>query len=83
MEIDGSITVGELMANPKTAAVVQQLMAQAMGGAQDSGEMSAIDGNDEMVQAMMRFMPLKSLISFGRMNDEQLQGLLAMLKNAL
>ena len=83
MEIDVSITVGELMANPKTAAVVQQLMAQAMGGGQDGGEMSAIDGNDEMVQAMMRFMPLKSLISFGRMNDEQLQGLLAMLKNAL
>lgn len=35
--------------------------------------------NPEMMQAMIQYMPLRSLISFNRMEEEQLEGLLAML----
>ena len=80
MEVDASMTLGELLAHPKTAPLIRNLLAQGSG--QDNGELSAIDGNDEMVKAMLRFMPLKSMISFGRLDDGQLQELLAALKEA-
>lgn len=35
--------------------------------------------NPEMMQAMIQYMPFRSLISFNRMEEEQLEGLLAML----
>ena len=43
----------------------------------------AMEEMDPMMEAMMKFMPLKSLKSFGMMDDEKMAGLLAVLKNAL
>ena len=40
-------------------------------------------GEEEMNKAMMLYMPLKSLISFGVMNGEQLEGLIATLNKAV
>ena len=79
MRLDSSITVGELMENPATAPIVQQMMASR----KRESDPVAMEDNDEMAKAMMRFMPLKSLISFGVMNEEQMQGLLGVIKNVL
>lgn len=74
-------TIGELLADPRTAPVLQQMMAQMPS--HDTGE-GGISGDAEqdnaMAQAMMQYMPLKSLVSFGVMNQEQMFGLLQMLK---
>lgn len=78
MRMDPSITMGELLANPKTAPVIQGMMAQMAG----NGPI-AMEEMDPMMEAMMKFMPLKSLKSFGMMDDEKMAGLLAVLKNAL
>ena len=81
LHLDVDTTMGELLADPRTAPVLQQMMAQM--SSHDTGE-GGISGDAEqdnaMAQAMMQYMPLKSLVSFGVMNQEQMFGLLQMLK---
>ena len=82
MRMDGSITVGELMANPATAPIIRQMMEQSRANNPiEQDESDAV--SSEMSRAMMMFMPLKSMISFGVMNREQVEGLLQVLKQAL
>lgn len=70
-------TVGDLLKTAKGKAFVQQMMEK--GGA-PSGNMEAMgEGSAKMMQNMMLEMPLRSIVSFGRMTMEQLDGLLAML----
>ena len=78
MRMDSSITVGELLANPVTAPVIRGMMGQMAGaGPVDFSE------PDPMMEAMMRFMPLKSLISFGMLDHEKMENLLSALKAAV
>ena len=78
MRMDSSITVGELLANPVTAPVIRGMMGQMAGaGPVDFSE------PDPMMEAMMRFMPLKSLISFGMLDHEKMENLLSVLKAAV
>lgn len=77
---DRSTTIGELLQNPKGAAIVGKMMG---GGRSEEGQKEADDamgaGASRMREKMMMEMPLGSLVSYGRMSDEQLDGLLAML----
>jgi len=55
-----------------------------MGGGKSDDDMKEADdamgaGAKRMRERMMMEMPLDSLVSYGRMTDEQLDGLLAML----
>ena len=77
MRMDLSITIGELLQNPKTAPVIRAMMTKM------TNDNLTMEGADAMMEAMMRFMPLKSLKSFGMMNEEQVLGLLEELKKAL
>ena len=74
--------MGELLSDPRTAPVIQQMLSQ-MGG----GDASAMDNADPsqkaMMEAMMIGMPLKSLIAFGAMSTEQSEGLITMLNSLL
>lgn len=71
-------TVGDLMKTAKGKAFVQQMMEK--GGGAPAGNMEAMgEGSAKMMQNMMLEMPLRSIVSFGRMTMEQLDGLLAML----
>ncbi len=82
MTVDGSTTLGELMENPKTAAVLGQLMQQAFGeGAADDN--AGLQSDDASVQATMLSMPLKSMASFAAMKEEQYQGMLDAFRAAL
>lgn len=78
LAVDSTTTIGELVRDPRTAPVVQQLMSQ-MGGMADKSDPSM----KAMMEAMMFGMPLKSLLSFGMFTDEQMQGLIAMMNGVL
>ena len=73
--VDGSATIGELMADERTAAVLRDAMSKL-----NNNSPFGLESTDPMMQAMMRFMPLKSLISFGALTSEQLDGLLQALR---
>ncbi len=81
LHIDVDTTIGELLSDPRTAPVIHQMMA---GRAHDSGE-GGISGNEEedaaMQNAMMQYMPIKSLVSFGVLPPDQVQGLLDMIRS--
>lgn len=77
LSIGPSTTMGELMGDPRTAPILQQLQASMQ---QPAGmEMPSDPASIEMMQAMMFGMPLKGLLAFGIMTPEQMQGLIAAL----
>lgn len=82
LTVDGSTTLGELMENPKTAAILGQMLQMAFGAAAGDGT-SSMESNDATAQATMFAMPLKSLASFAAMPDEQYQGMLNGFRAAL
>ncbi len=66
-------TLGELMAEPRTAPILQHLQSMAPQSAEPSDAVSA-----DMMAAMMRDLPLRALLSFsgGAMTEETLSMLL-------
>ena len=81
MRCDTSLTVGELLENPITKPLVEEMIRKAQENS-PFGESNEAVG-DPMMEAMMRFMPLKSLGAFGMMNEEQTMQLLDAVKKAL
>lgn len=73
-------TIGDLQKSAKGRAFVEKMrtgMHTAAGEADNLKNMG--EGSEQMAANMMMEMPLQSLISFGRMTVEQLDGLLIML----
>ena len=61
----------------RAMGILQETMQGAMGvmgGGEDAGEDAAI--NAEMSMAMMRYMPLRTFVSFGSMTLQNLEQLL-------
>lgn len=83
LNVSLSTTLGELLHDPRSAPVIQQMLAQAgqsaMGGMMDSEDSST----QSMAKAMFFGLPLKALVSFGMMSSEQLDGLIGMLSSIL
>lgn len=78
VKITKTSTIGEIMRLPKGAALFQQMMAaHKPEGAPDASSMG--EGAENMMQAMFFEMPLGALMSFGVLNQEQLEGIIAML----
>lgn len=71
-------TVGDLLKTARGKAFVQQMMEKSMGAPSENLEAMG-EGSEKLAQSMMFEMPLRSIVSFGRMTMEQLDGLLAML----
>ncbi|MNY63489.1 hypothetical protein D3C86_2004550 [compost metagenome] len=57
MQFNRNTTVGDLLANPLTAAFAQKY-SNVFG-------MDSLENNPDMFYAMMKYMPLRALISFG------------------
>ena len=78
---------GELQAYPELTEIVNtKLMPYlAVFGAGKEEETDAASEaiSDEMTQAMIRYMPLRSLRSFGNISSDQVQALVDELNNAL
>ena len=71
----------DIMANPKAAAILQNSMKDALDifqSKKDEDEDSAAQEavSNEMSLAMMRYMPLRGMISFGGVTHEQLKAML-------
>lgn len=77
LHVDMSSTLGELMADPRTAPVLERMLAEAVKGSPFGGDGGVV--NEEMMKAMMFGMPIKSLMSFGMMSAEQAEGLIVQL----
>ena len=87
MHFDEDSIILDIRKSPKAYAIVKQMTAQAMGslGApqEETGAAASEAIGDEMMEAMMNYMPLRSLISFsgGQLSHEVLQGLLAQMND--
>ena len=89
MKIGADTTLGELLSDDRTRPVIERLAGEAAGfltGAQNDEEDSEGGlgaGTETMGLSMMKFMPLKSLASFGLADDESLGALVKSLQEAL
>lgn len=81
MTIDGTTTLGDLMADPRTAPVLGEIMKSAFGAAADNDN-AGMESEDATARATMNAMPLKSLASFAAMPGEQYEAMLAAFKAA-
>lgn len=76
--------MGDILTHPVLAPIAMQMMQQMQ---QDSplGEISNEDSNADMMQAMMRYMPLRAMVNFsgGAFSDEALDHIIAQLNEAL
>ncbi|WP_078434863.1 glycoside hydrolase family 3 C-terminal domain-containing protein [Metabacillus halosaccharovorans] len=76
-------TVGDLLANPKVAPLAKELLGKAQEGSpfaaasEDEGEFS------DMMEAMMKYMPLRALSNFsdGNLTEEKLQEMIQQLND--
>ena len=82
MTIDGTTTLGDLMADPRTAPVLGQIMQQAFG-ASAANDNAGMDSEDATARATMNAMPLKSLASFAAMPGEQYEAMLEAFRTAI
>ncbi|QOS79408.1 glycoside hydrolase family 3 C-terminal domain-containing protein [Paenibacillus sp. JNUCC31] len=76
--IHRNTTMGDLMANPKTAPVFAQMEGLAQKSEPQSDEVSST-----MLAALAKYMPLRSLLAFGVITDEALELLLQQLNSAV
>lgn len=83
LQVHRNTTVGDLLANPKVAPLAKELLMKAQEGspfaaaAEDQGEFS------EMMEAMMKYMPLRALSNFsdGQFTEEKLQDMIQQLND--
>lgn len=72
-------TFGDLMQDKKAREILEPMMKLDMvGGQEEDSEVAASAISSEMMEAMMKYMPLRGVLSFssGKVSLEQLQGLL-------
>ncbi len=79
-------TFGDVMENPKAAEIVKGLMSQNMlGGSDEGGSVTSEAISGEMIEAMMRYMPLRGVLSFAGgsgVGAKELQALIDKLNEA-
>lgn len=74
-------TMGDIMADPKGAEIVGQMMAAAMP--KDMGDSIGALGSKDMLAAMLRYLPLRGVLMLGgdMVTPEQLEGLVQLLNS--
>lgn len=79
--VDENTTVGELLADSRTASSVRQMARQFMDtiapAAEDSADAAKVAVSDEMARQMMDNMPLRGLRSFGAFPEGALERMIA------
>ena len=86
ISIAGDTTLGELLNDPRTAPVIRKLIdGKNPFGIGDSADPDGGlgSGEEEMGEAMIRYLPLKAAVSFGILDDGQLTDLMNALKAAV
>lgn len=82
MVIDGTTTLGDLMEDPGTASVLEEIMKQSFHQSSEEDK-CGMESEDATARATMNAMPLKSLASFAAMPDEQYRAMLDSLRKAV
>lgn len=72
-------TVGDLLKTEKGRVFVEQMTGKSDREAIGRESQALGEGGEKVAQSMMFEMPLRSIVTFGRMTMEQLDGLLVML----
>jgi beta-glucosidase len=68
-------TIGQLLKHPKGSVIMRQMMGSSvMASSTQSNALG--EGHEDSMKKMMLGIPIGSLVSFGRMNAEQLKGLI-------
>jgi beta-glucosidase len=77
-------TIGDLLANPILAPITKETLAKANEGSPFANMSEDSDGY-EMFEAMMKFMPLRAMVSFNseKFNDDLLNNLIEELNQAI
>lgn len=72
-------TIGDVMSDPIGAIMAKQLM-ESMASS-DGGLMNLLKDADDMLMAMIKYMPIRALISFsqGKLTEEMVEGMLKQL----
>lgn len=81
LTVDPATTIGELMKDPRTFAVIRQMIADVQGRRGSIDAEQASESDKKMMEAMMLGMPLKSLVSYGVMGAQQMEGLISKLNS--
>ncbi len=87
--VNSATTMGELLADPRTALVFNAMMPNMGSGSafgattEEAEEVMGGIMTANAVENMMSSMPLKSLGSFGIMDNEQMEGLISVLNKAI
>lgn len=81
--VDGATTVGEILADPRTAGVMAQMLEAINNAAKTEEGQEAVSASDSesdaaMMKALLDGMPMKSLISFG-VPGEQVEAVITQL----
>lgn len=82
VHVDRLTTIGELTRFPKGRAFVEKMIAARKGNSEKEAAKnneSMGEGSDKIVKSMMTEMPLGSLVTYGVMTFQQLDGLIASL----
>lgn len=78
-------TVGDLLKSEKGRAFMQKTMQNGGAKGQEEAEKDNTknmgEGSEKMIQSMISEMPLRSMVTFGRMTMQELEGLLDMLNS--
>lgn len=77
-------TIGELMRFAKGRALIERIIASRKSHSEEAtkdNEKNMGEGSNKIVQSMMFEMPLGSLVTYGAMNSQQLDGLIASLNS--
>ncbi len=79
-------TIGELMKTARGRAFIGQMLDKGRNdGCTETSKVDNVknmgEGSDKIVENMMYEMPLQSIVTFGRMTENQLDNLLQMLNS--
>jgi beta-glucosidase len=74
-------TLGDILSTTKGKAVLGQMLANMTQQKGSENSMHLGEGSSEMVAAARNETPLDALVRFGRMNEDQLEGLIAALNS--
>ncbi|MDM5336427.1 glycoside hydrolase family 3 C-terminal domain-containing protein [Fictibacillus enclensis] len=82
-KVHRNTTVGDLLANPKVAPLAKELLIKAQEGSPFAAAVEDQNDFSEMMEAMMKYLPLRALSNFsnGNFTEEKLQDMIQQLNN--
>jgi beta-glucosidase len=83
LQVHRNTTVGDLLSNPKVAPLAKELLVKAQEGSPFAAAVEDQGDFNEMMEAMMNYLPLRALSNFsnGNFTEEKLQDMIQQLND--